>query len=85
MPVKVSVKEYPCWARAMWPRKGFPISLVLGCVQRMPCGFMIVTKSTSVSRWTRTEYASRCAVGSDVPIAATTDGESATERATAMA
>lgn len=62
-----------------------PIWFRSGWVQRMPCGFMIVMKSTWVSRWTFREYDSRCAVGFDVPIAAITDGESATERATAIA
>lgn len=69
----------------MLPRKGLPISEVLGWVQRMPFGFMIVTKSTSASRITRSAYGWSSAVGSGVRIASRTDGASATERATAMA
>ncbi len=51
----------------------------------MPYGSMIVTKSTSVSRMTRTAYGWSRAVGSGVPIAATTDGESAMASDTALA
>jgi len=51
----------------------------------MPFGFMIVTKSTSASRITRSAYGWSSAVGSGVRIASRTDGASATERATAIA
>ncbi len=51
----------------------------------MPCGLMIVTKSTSVSAMTRSAYGWSSTVGFGVPIASRTDGESATARATALA
>lgn len=51
----------------------------------MPSGFMIVTKSTSVSRMTRTAYGWRSAVGSGVRMASATDGESAIASDTALA
>ncbi|CAM5638919.1 hypothetical protein SVIOM342S_07811 [Streptomyces violaceorubidus] len=79
------MKVSPRCARSMWPWKGWPISFGSGWVQRMPRGFMIVTKSTSVSRMTRTAYGWRRAVGSGVRIASATDGESAIASDTALA
>ncbi|MGX1272427.1 hypothetical protein RKD18_005621 [Streptomyces phaeoluteigriseus] len=69
----------------MFPRKCRPICFSSGWVQRIPAGFMIVTKSTSVSCMIRSAYGWSSAVGSGVPIASRTEGESATERATAEA
>ncbi len=51
----------------------------------MPSGSMIVTKSTSVSRMTRTAYGWSRAVGSGEPMASSTDGESAIASDTALA
>lgn len=85
LPVYVSVKDLPSRAGPMFPRKCLPISSSSGCVQRMPRGFMIVTKSTPVSRCTRRAYGWRSSVGFAVPMASWTDGASATERVTAIA
>ncbi len=79
------MKVSPRWARAMLPRKGLPIWSGSGCVQRMPPGVMIVTKSTSVSFCTLSAYGWSSAVGSGEWMAARTDGASAIERATAVA
>lgn len=68
----------------MRPRKRLPISFRTGWVQRMPAGFMIVTKSTSASRMTVSAYGSRAAVGWGVWIAERTEGASAIDRATAV-
>ncbi len=65
--------------------KRWPISSGLGWVQRMPRVSMIVTKSTPVSCCTCSAYGWSEAVGSSVRIACRTEGESATERATASA
>ncbi|MGX1492719.1 hypothetical protein RKD41_004978 [Streptomyces tendae] len=46
---------------------------------------MIVTKSTSASRWTRSAYGWRSAVGSSLRMAARVDGASAIDWATAAA
>lgn len=81
----VSVKDLPCRAGPMCPRKCLPISVSSGWVQRMPCGFMIVTKSTPVSRCTWSAYGWRSLVGFVVRMASRTEGASAIERATAMA
>ena len=62
----------------MLPRKCWPIRSLLGCVRRMPSGFMIVTKSTWASRCTDVAYGWSVFVGSSVRMASRTDGESAT-------
>ncbi|GAA3218352.1 hypothetical protein GCM10020256_22240 [Streptomyces thermocoprophilus] len=85
MPVYVSVNDSPRRAGAVLPTKCRPIWEGSGWVQRMPCGFMIVTKSTSASRTTPSAYGWSTADGSGARAAARTEGESATDRATAMA
>ncbi|CAM5734036.1 hypothetical protein SFUMM280S_05305 [Streptomyces fumanus] len=85
VPVYVSVKVRPRSAGSMCPWKRRPIWPGSGWVQRMPSVSMIVTKSTSASRMTRTAYGWSRADGSAVPIAAATDGESASVSATDLA
>ena len=78
------MKVRPARAGPVLPTKCPPIRLGLGWVKRIPAGFMIVMKSTPVSRRTRSAYGCNTDVGLGSASASRTLGLSATVSATVV-